>query len=354
MRLISPEPIFHIRADVSEIRHFGRTPYGERRVIDIVGGRVEGPRLNGRILLTFGEFSALGALAAVVGVALTLSLAISTPVSGLFIAFAVAIAVSALHGFAMGRFVLRHLDKRNGQQVLIATIGQLFCGMACVTSCSRMMYAFSRDRAVPGHQLWTRLNHHRVPAYAVLGSCGAALIITLPALEGDENALVDEEGPERRPTQHPAPLTWPVDPPPEEVHQPERHRHEDDSLDGRQHTGLPGPVPEEKRQVHSGHPGHPEDGDAAGHAEPRGPPKASRECRLERQPAALRRDHADLSEAARQNLGRLHELAERRRPLRQRWIACPRRGEPPMGRRRLIVGCAKIVAERSAKRSLVA
>jgi len=79
--------------------------------------------LNGRILLTFGEFSALGALAAVVGVALTLSLSVSTPVSGLFIAFAVAIAVSALHGFAMGRFVLRHLDKSNGQQVLIATIG---------------------------------------------------------------------------------------------------------------------------------------------------------------------------------------------------------------------------------------
>ena len=47
--------------------------------------------------------------------------------------------------------------------VVIATIGQLFCGMACVTSCSRMMYAFSRDRAVPGWRIWTRLNHHRVP-----------------------------------------------------------------------------------------------------------------------------------------------------------------------------------------------
>jgi hypothetical protein len=50
MRLISSEPIFHIRAEVADIRHFGRTPYGERRVIDILGGRVEGPRLNGRIL----------------------------------------------------------------------------------------------------------------------------------------------------------------------------------------------------------------------------------------------------------------------------------------------------------------
>ena len=71
--------------------------------------------------------------------------------------------------------------------VVIATIGQLFCGMACVTSCSRMTYAFSRDRAVPGWRLWTRLNHHRVPAYAVVFSCVAALIMTLPALEGDAN-----------------------------------------------------------------------------------------------------------------------------------------------------------------------
>jgi len=71
--------------------------------------------------------------------------------------------------------------------VLIATIGQLFCGMACVTSCSRMTYAFSRDRAVPGWQLWTRLNHHRVPMFAVLFACFWAMVITLPALIGDEN-----------------------------------------------------------------------------------------------------------------------------------------------------------------------
>ena len=71
--------------------------------------------------------------------------------------------------------------------VVIATIGQLFCGMACVTSCSRMMYAFSRDRAVPGWQMWTRLNHHRVPAMAVIASCVLALLMTAPALEGDGN-----------------------------------------------------------------------------------------------------------------------------------------------------------------------
>jgi len=73
--------------------------------------------------------------------------------------------------------------------VLISTIGQLFCGMACVTSGSRMCYAFSRDRAVPGHRLWTRLNHHRVPAFSVLFMVFLAWLVTLPALEGDENAF---------------------------------------------------------------------------------------------------------------------------------------------------------------------
>ena len=73
--------------------------------------------------------------------------------------------------------------------ILIATIGQLFCGMAALTSASRMLYAFSRDRAVPGWRMWTRLNHHRVPAYAVIGMAAAALIVTLPALVGEEEGF---------------------------------------------------------------------------------------------------------------------------------------------------------------------
>ena len=64
----------------------------------------------------------------------------------------------------------------------ISCIGQLFCGMACVTSASRMTYAFSRDRAIPGWRLWTRLNHRHTPVGAVLFVVVAALIITLPAL----------------------------------------------------------------------------------------------------------------------------------------------------------------------------
>jgi hypothetical protein len=48
--MLSQNPIFHVQADLGDIQHFGRTPYGERRVIEILGGRVEGERLGGRIL----------------------------------------------------------------------------------------------------------------------------------------------------------------------------------------------------------------------------------------------------------------------------------------------------------------
>src|ERR1700730_17859731 len=65
--------------------------------------------------------------------------------------------------------------------ILISTVGQLFCGMACVTSASRMTFAFSRDGAVPGHNLWRRLGRNRTPTWAVLFVCLFALIVTIPA-----------------------------------------------------------------------------------------------------------------------------------------------------------------------------
>ena len=65
--------------------------------------------------------------------------------------------------------------------LLISTIGQLFCGMACVTSASRMTFAFSRDGAIPGHRLWRRLGANGTPTYAVLFVCVFALIVTIPA-----------------------------------------------------------------------------------------------------------------------------------------------------------------------------
>ncbi len=66
--------------------------------------------------------------------------------------------------------------------LLISTAGQLFCTTACQTSASRMLFAFSRDRAVPGHQLWSKLSAKKVPANAVAITAVIAAIITLPAL----------------------------------------------------------------------------------------------------------------------------------------------------------------------------
>ena len=47
--MISKEPIFRIRADLGEIVEAGNTPYGGRRVIEILGGSVAG-RVNGKIM----------------------------------------------------------------------------------------------------------------------------------------------------------------------------------------------------------------------------------------------------------------------------------------------------------------
>lgn len=48
--MLSKDPIIRIEADLEEPQLFGKTPYGERRVINIVGGTVSGPRLSGKIL----------------------------------------------------------------------------------------------------------------------------------------------------------------------------------------------------------------------------------------------------------------------------------------------------------------
>ncbi len=69
-----------------------------------------------------------------------------------------------------------------GTILLISTAGQFFCTVACMTSTTRMLYAFSRDGAVPGAQYWARLNHNKVPVYGVIVSAVIAVLLTLPAL----------------------------------------------------------------------------------------------------------------------------------------------------------------------------
>jgi amino acid transporter len=69
-----------------------------------------------------------------------------------------------------------------GAVLLIAAIGQFFCSMACMTSTSRMTYAFSRDGAVPGAKYWAKLTKNQVPGNAVILAAVIGILITLPAL----------------------------------------------------------------------------------------------------------------------------------------------------------------------------
>jgi amino acid transporter len=70
---------------------------------------------------------------------------------------------------------------QNWAEVLlfICCVAQMFCLTASVTSASRMMFAFSRDRAVPGHRWWRHVSRNRVPTKAVLaiGVLSFALMI---------------------------------------------------------------------------------------------------------------------------------------------------------------------------------
>ncbi len=72
-----------------------------------------------------------------------------------------------------------------GAELLMAIVivAQFYCGMASVTSNSRMIYAFSRDGAIPGSHLWKRINPRtRTPTNSVWLAAGAAFVIGLPYL----------------------------------------------------------------------------------------------------------------------------------------------------------------------------
>ena len=68
--------------------------------------------------------------------------------------------------------------------LVIACVAQFFCGLASVTSASRMMFAFSRDRAIPGYQLWRQVSKkERVPVNSIWAICFMSWALMLPTLK---------------------------------------------------------------------------------------------------------------------------------------------------------------------------
>ena len=75
--------------------------------------------------------------------------------------------LSSAVGSAMAKFL-----------VLIAIVAQYFCGMASVTANSRMIYAFSRDGALPLSNLWHKINPKtRTPTNSIWLGVGLSAIL---------------------------------------------------------------------------------------------------------------------------------------------------------------------------------
>ncbi|MEU5929200.1 amino acid permease [Streptomyces antimycoticus] len=67
--------------------------------------------------------------------------------------------------------------------LLIVIVAQLFCGNAEVAAASRMVFAFSRDGALPGSRLWQRVSSRtQTPVHAVWLSVAVACVLALPSL----------------------------------------------------------------------------------------------------------------------------------------------------------------------------
>jgi amino acid permease (GABA permease) len=67
--------------------------------------------------------------------------------------------------------------------LLIAVVAQAFCGMASVLANSRMLFAFSRDGAVPGHRYWHHINPRtRTPTNSIWFCVVFAFILAVPSM----------------------------------------------------------------------------------------------------------------------------------------------------------------------------
>jgi amino acid transporter len=92
--------------------------------------------------------------------------------------------LSSATGVPPAQIFIDAVGATGGKLLLLVAIGaQLFCGMSSVTANSRMIYAFSRDGALPGSAIWHRVNHRtRTPTNAIWLAAAGALILGLPYL----------------------------------------------------------------------------------------------------------------------------------------------------------------------------
>ena len=93
-------------------------------------------------------------------------------------------AITSATGVPPVQIFIDALGNTGAKGLLLIVIGaQFFCGMASVTANSRMIYAFSRDGALPGSRIWHQISHKtRTPVNAVWLAAGGAFLLGLPSL----------------------------------------------------------------------------------------------------------------------------------------------------------------------------
>jgi amino acid permease (GABA permease) len=90
--------------------------------------------------------------------------------------------VASATGVPPAQIFIDSVGRTGGELLLlIAIVAQLFCGMASVTANSRMIYAFSRDGAVPGATFWHRINKRTgTPTNSIWFAAVFAFLLGLP------------------------------------------------------------------------------------------------------------------------------------------------------------------------------
>jgi len=96
--------------------------------------------------------------------------------------------LASASGVPPAQIFIDSIGWRGGLFLLLIVIGaQFFCGMSSVTSNSRMIYAFSRDGALPGSNFWHKVNKRtRTPTNSIWLAAVGALILGLPYLWNPE------------------------------------------------------------------------------------------------------------------------------------------------------------------------
>lgn len=87
-------------------------------------------------------------------------------------------------GVPPAQIFIDSLGRTGGELLLLIVIGaQFFCGMSSVTANSRMIYAFSRDGALPASSFWHRINPRtRTPTNSIWFAAVGAFLLGLPYL----------------------------------------------------------------------------------------------------------------------------------------------------------------------------